>query len=79
MNTYDELVKLLAPEFDLDPATIDAERDLRDYGLDSLALVDMMFVVEERFGIDLPSDTSAFTSLKDLALLVDRLLLRRAA
>lgn len=73
MNTYDELVYLLAPEFHLDRNVIEPDRDLVDYGMDSLTLVDVMFVVEEHFGIDLPSNVSGFRTLRDLAAVIDSL------
>ncbi len=79
MNTYDELVALLAPEFKLDPTLVDGAQDLTAYGLDSLAFVDVMFLVEEHFGIDLPNDTAEFRTLNDLAALIDGLMIPEAA
>ncbi|MEO8938594.1 MAG: acyl carrier protein [Burkholderiaceae bacterium] len=79
MNTYDELIELLSPEFHLDRNAIEPDKDLADYGMDSLTVVELMFVVEEHFGIDLPSDVTAFKTLSDLAAVIDRLRLAQAA
>ena len=79
MNTYDELIGLLASEFGLDPATLDPDKRLAQYGLDSLALVELMFTVEEHFHVDLPNDGTPFETLAELAALIDRLRIRQAA
>ena len=44
----------LAEEFELDPAALVPEADIRaDLGLDSLDIVDMVIVLERAFGIKL--------------------------
>jgi acyl carrier protein len=79
MNTCDELIHLLSTDFNVDPATIAVDRQLAEYGIDSLGLVDLMFTVEEHFGIDLPADMAQFRTLGDFAALVDRLRMPVAA
>ncbi len=79
MNTCDELTHLLSTDFHVDPATIGMDKQLADYGIDSLGLVDLMFTVEEHFGVDLPSDMTPFRTLRTFAALVDRLRLQQAA
>ncbi len=73
MNTFDELVQLLSADFQVDFDTIDLDSELADFGLDSLALVDLMFTVEEHFGIDLPNETSRFRTVRQLVGLIDTL------
>jgi acyl carrier protein len=79
MNTCDELIQMLSSDFNVDPATIEIDKQLIDYGIDSLGLVDLMFTVEEHFGVDLPTDMSSYRTLGAFAALVDRLRLQRAA
>ena len=78
-DTFDELIDLLSTEFKVDLSAIDLDSELVDFGLDSLALVDLMFTVEEQFDIDLPNETSRFRTVRQLIGLIDQLRLPRAA
>lgn len=71
--TCEELIHLLSKEFKVDPSTIGVDKPLVEYGIDALGLVDLMFVVEEHFGVDLPTDVAGFRTLGEFAALVDRL------
>ena len=73
MNTFDELVSLMSDDFRVDGAAIDLDSDLANLGLDSLELVDLLFTVEEHFGVDMPADTSRFRTLRQLVRLIDDL------
>ncbi len=79
MDTFDELIDLLSTEFKVDLSAIDLDSELVDFGLDSLALVDLMFTVEEHFDIDLPNETSRFRTVRQLIGLIDQLRMPRAA
>ena len=79
MNTLDELKQLLHERFDVDPATLDPEASLTDYGLDSLSLAELMFTVEEHFHVDFPSTQQDIDTLKGLADVIDGLRLAQAA
>jgi acyl carrier protein len=48
---------------------------LREAGVDSLAVLDLVFAVEGHFGIKIgPADIANLSSLRDLAACVDRLI-----
>ena len=79
VDTFDELIDLLSTEFKVDLSAIDLDSELVDFGLDSLALVDLMFAVEEHFDIDLPNETSRFRTVRQLIGLIDQLRMPRAA
>ena len=49
VNGQSELVKLV-----IDPAAIDPLKPLSEFGLDSLALAELMFNIEDHFHIDYP-------------------------
>jgi acyl carrier protein len=57
---------------------------LEELGVDSLDFVEMLFMVEERFGIDVPYNANdptaefAFTTVGDVAEAVRRLMQRKA-
>ena len=63
------IIDLLAKQFCIDPATIDADTNIvEDLGADSLEIVDMLMAIEENFGITV-SDEEALTlkTVKDVA------------
>ncbi len=63
------IIDLLAKQFRIDPATIDADTNIvEDLGADSLEIVDMLMAIEENFGITV-SDEEALTlkTVKDVA------------
>lgn len=73
MSTLDELKQLIKSSFGIEPETIKADSSLAEYGLDSLSLVELIFVVEEHFNLDIPSAKSEVTTLSGLASLIDEL------
>lgn len=79
MNTLDELKKLLHEKFDIDPATLDANTPLAEYGIDSLSLAELLFTVEDHFHIDFPDTRSDVNTLSGLAELIDQLRIAKAA
>lgn len=79
MTTCDELIELLTREFKVAPGIIAVDKPLASYGLDSLALVELMFTVEEHFEIDIPTEGTNFETLADLGRVIDQALLRQAA
>jgi len=75
-STLDELRSLIRNTFDIDPADLDPARSVLDYGIDSLALTELLFAAEDRFGIDLSDRDDSVMTLAGLAELIDR---KRAA
>ena len=63
MKSRDELrsdvVKLIAGTMPNPPAEFDPASSLADAGLSSLALVEVMFVLEESYGISIPYNANA--------------------
>ena len=52
-KTIDSLKQLIHDKLDVDAATLDVNKPLSEYGLDSLALIELLFSIEEVFGVDL--------------------------
>ena len=71
-NTLDELRSLIRSAFDIDPAALDPAKPFFDYGLDSLALTELLFTAEDRFGVDLSDRDDSVTTLAGLAAFIDR-------
>jgi acyl carrier protein len=73
MSTLEELRTLIQEKFGVDPALLDADQSLQASGLDSLALVEYLFAIEDHFGVSLPDMQGDVDTLAKLAELVDRL------
>jgi acyl carrier protein len=72
-STLNELLELIHKTFDIDPATIDPDKPLEDYGLDSLSKAELLFAIEDRFGFEYPEKYTAVATLGALAEVVTML------
>lgn len=72
MSSLRELQGLIQEKYGLDPATLDPHASMRDSGVDSLALVEFLFAVEDKYGITIAGDPATIDTLADLAALVDK-------
>ena len=63
------IIDLLAKQFRIDPATIDADTNIvEDLGADSLEIVDMLMAIEENFGITVSDEEALMLkTVKDVA------------
>ena len=74
MTTLQTIQQMLANELSLDASALDPTRPLADLGIDSLAVIECMFKLEDQFGISVATNDATARTLQDLADLVDRLL-----
>lgn len=72
-DTLEQLRQLVREKFDIDASKIDPEASVLESGLDSLALTELLFTVEEKFGVELLEAAREVTTLGGLAKLVDEL------
>ncbi|MFM2067467.1 MAG: hypothetical protein RLZZ584_2376 [Pseudomonadota bacterium] len=72
MSSLKELQDLIQEKYGLDPSKLDPTASMRDSGVDSLALVEFIWAVEDHFSISIPDDYTQIESLSDLAALVDK-------
>jgi acyl carrier protein len=79
MSSLKELQELIKERYDIDPATLDVDLSMREQGLDSLALAEFLFDVEDRFSLSLPDTADHADTLSGLAALIDRLRAQQAA
>lgn len=54
MSVKDRIIDIIAEQALLDPADIAMDATLDDLGVDSMALVETVFALEEAFDIDIP-------------------------
>jgi len=73
MTTLHTIQQLLAGELSLPPDSLDPARPLDELGIDSLAVIECMFKLEDKFGISIPNHDANAKTLQDIADLVDRL------
>ena len=72
-STLNDLLELIHQKFDIDPATIDPDKPLDEYGLDSLSKAELLFAIEDRFGFEYPEQYTAVATLRALVDVVDQL------
>jgi acyl carrier protein len=75
MSTFELLQSILVKEYKLSPARLVPEATLTDLGIDSLDLVDLIFKIEDRFGLKIKDDVARpLVTLNDVAMYIDELL-----
>lgn len=82
MTTLDHLRALFAKEFDVPPQRIVPDTRLEDLEIDSLLMIEILFRVEEIFGISVPSDAAELKArlqtVGDLVAYIDSLVAAQA-
>jgi acyl carrier protein len=72
VTTFNEVAQLLHENFGVESDTLVPATPLTAFGVDSLTLVEVIFAIEEHFGIEIP-DRADIKNLADLAKLIDEL------
>jgi acyl carrier protein len=70
-TTLERLKTILARDYRADVAQLTPEAPLDSLGVDSLAAVELLWSVEEEFGIKLPTDPPPLTTIGDVVGLID--------
>jgi acyl carrier protein len=80
MTTLEILQDLLVKDHSLTREQLTPEAELSTLGIDSLALIELMFQVEDHFGISLPADKMpALATVGDVVTFIDGLLIAAPA
>lgn len=79
MSSLPELQELIHEKYGIAASELDPHASMRDKGFDSLALVEFVFEIEDKFGINLPETDTHIDTLAELAAVVDRLRAPQAA
>ena len=79
MSPYEFLAQVLSEKYDVSPDAISPEATLTELGLDSLMVVELLFDVEDEFGIEVPEERATFQTLAEAAALVDELVQAKGA
>lgn len=73
MTTLQRLQDLLVKRFDIKREDLDPDASLEALGLDSMGTIDLMFQVEDEFGVTFPRDTDTLKSVQDVVECIERL------
>ena len=74
MTTLERLQELLVKDYKLDAAVLTPEAPFETLGFDSLGMAELLFNVEDEFGIKLPSEPVALVTIADAARFIDHLI-----
>lgn len=72
-TTYDWLCETLVKEYKLEGAKLTLDAALEDLGIDSLGMAELLFNVEDRFGIVLPREPVQLLTVGDVVEFIDAL------
>ena len=72
MSSLNELQDLIHKKYGLEADALDPDKPMTELGLDSLAIAEFLFDVEDHFAIRLTDDEPDVDTLRKLSLLVDR-------
>jgi acyl carrier protein len=79
MSSLKELQDLIQEKYGIETAALDPHASMRDKGFDSLALVEFVFAIEDRFSISMPDDdANSVDTLAELAAVVDKVRMAQA-
>jgi acyl carrier protein len=78
MSSFDYIKQLLVDKYEVKSETIKPESTLADLGIDSLTVVEMIFDVSEKYGIDIPDERLKFTTLGEVVAIVDEFVAAKA-
>jgi acyl carrier protein len=79
MGSLQHLQDIIRDKYNLEPSALDPHKAMREQGLDSLAVAEFLFEVEDRLGLTLPDETTQLDTLAGLAELIDRMRAEQAA
>jgi acyl carrier protein len=77
MNTHDRLVQILVDEYKLPAEKLVPDARLEELGIDSLGVMELVFKIEDDFGVRFPSDQVALATVGDLVQYVESLIARQ--
>ena len=80
MSTLEIIRDILVDKFALDRAMLTPDAGLDRLGIDSLAVLELLFDIEDRFGLKIKEDTpDSLRTIQDVVLYIDSLLAKRQA
>jgi len=78
-TTFERLRQILAKEFDVAPELIHPTARMDELAIDSLAVIEVIFQLEDAFDISFPQEPGQLQTVGDLVARVDRLVTEQRA
>ncbi|HET8697562.1 MAG TPA: phosphopantetheine-binding protein [Gammaproteobacteria bacterium] len=78
-TTFDGLREILVKDYELDAERLTASTLLTDIELDSLALTELIFSLEDKYSVVAKTNGAGLATLGDVASYIDRLIAERDA
>ena len=78
-KTFELLRQILTKDFEVAPDLIHPAARLDQLAIDSLAVIEVMFRLEDEFKISFPQDPGELSTVGDLASSIDRLVAEQCA
>ena len=78
-KTFEVLRQILTKDFEVAPELIHPNARLDQLAIDSLAVIEVMFQLEDVFKISFPQDPGELSTVGDLASTIDRLVTEQRA
>ena len=78
-TTFERLRQILAKEFDVAPELIHPAARMDELAIDSLAVIEVIFQLEDAFDISFPQEPGQLQTVGDLVARVDRLVSEQRA
>lgn len=80
MSSLETIQRMMAEQFGLDAEALQPDAELENLGVDSLAVIEFMFNIEDEFEIKLPdSRGDEIKTIQDIADVVDGLIAEQKA
>ena len=76
-TTFDRLSAIFMKDYKLEPDQLTPDAPLEALGIDSLGVADLLFNIEDEFGISLPPEPVQLLTIGDVARFIDELLARQ--
>ena len=74
MSSYQFLTKIMVEKYEVEAQAIDPNATMADLGLDSLTITELLFDLEDEFGIEVPEERATFHTIGEAAAVIDDLI-----
>ena len=74
-NTFERLCAILIKDYKFPPELLVLDAPLEALGIDSLGTAELLFNIEDEFGVTLPPDAVQLTTLGDVVGFIDDLII----
>ncbi len=78
-DTFERLQSILIRDYKLEAQALTPDAPLEGLGIDSLGVAELLFTLEDEFGINVPADPVLLPTVGDVVDFIDRLIQARPA